>query len=552
MGKESFSPITNTSPKERTPTKKEVDLAHRETPSVIEVGETKEKDEELELIQRQLGMKRVPLSETCKSLFSAFAAKLKNALPSGGARRLGQAFIFAGAQLVASGVDAHGHGRHHQEGHHSHHRAVERTHERQVLPHVEGFSEIGMNDLDVAQLIADSLPPLVNENGRVTEVRYERETLRRDLANLNELSPTDSHVWSVTGSYQRRRNGGAITLYAEAFTEENPALWRHETNFSAAMGTFIHELAHSLRPSLHFIRRARGNHVRISRYSERSLTAQGEGSAADFQRVAWEMQSDYMKTIFLNAPEGAEPLRVRAVNCIALEHPESSRQMIEEDIDDLFQRAPGFDWDAGIAHFRKGLRNLYMQFSQGKIQQKMREIPSELVELLSLPDLLSPSHRLTSMEQLTFDPRLQQNEALQSLYQQYRVTQAEQMERGFARLSATISAVPRLRAAWQETAQAVMRFRSYQLKSRVDLVEHHLPLTGSSDQAMRSELPAILESIPVDMLQVTWSRIPEDRRHEILILLRQESNLILHQGYVPPTIAVEAMRVLDAAPLRAL
>lgn len=582
MPKERALALQTELPKAKKPKLETVVLSHARHEEKIEaeIEKTDEMtDEEFEMIKERLGLgKRRSLSEVGKSLFSSLGKHLKKLLPEGDTSRstqrtgpspkvrLGQAFAFVGLQLIGGAANAQvHHGREqeqpaHQSTHHAHHRerpshqaAHEARQEQREALTVQGFEEIGINSQDLARLIEQSFPNLVHGHRRIADVRYVRETqvIGPEYFNM-EATSEDSGAAYAMATYMPGEQGGSITLRPRAFKEPSIQFWDYDTNFTTAMGTLVHEIGHSMLLSSDFIRRVRGEHIPLNVYTERFLQARTQHRRVDYRGMAVETQPVLLSILYLNAPVGAGTLRDTSINRLQDLYPEVPRRVIEAEVDEFFALDPDFDWDAGIGTFRKGMTDIYQQFARFKIQQRLQSLPPELAELIGFSELSDPAHRLTPMEQLTFDGRLQGDQALQSSYRHFRMMRADEIEAVSLESAMNVPGFSRLRADWQRTLRSIMESRAGQLKSRVDMDEYHLPSIGPSEQEMRAGLPNLLQSIMSDDLRDEWARIPQDKRSQVLNVLRQEANLLLHQGVVPGVIAAEAERVLRSTPLIAM
>jgi hypothetical protein len=545
------------------------DVVHaREKETVRET----EREIDLRVMKTQLGITGPSLSEVGREVLLRFAQRIKTLIPHEEKRvektaaslpdtRLVQALAFVGMQVVAQGAGAQEHGAHQRSGeHHSSHRAAQhqdhaaRESSHEWRPIGLGFELIGINSRELAELITDSFPPFVYGHRQISLIKYVAEEAPQEAQSVDGFVPSSSQVWHETARHEHLNGGGQITLRAEAFRETGGVFYGMETNFTNAMGTLVHEIGHSARTQRFFREQAQNpNHLPISAYSEGFLHVRTMGERVDVDRMGGEMQSDLLKDLYFHAPEGNELLRGWSIDRLAQRHPGVDRGLITRNVDQLFALAPGFDWDAGIGRYRKGVRTLYDQFARAKIDEKLLQIPSALRALLPSSTETRPlSGLLTLAEQLTFDSRLVQNGPLQRHYQQYRAVQADDIHTEAARLNVDVPGFAALHAAWEETLEAMMHFQAYKLKNDVVLLENQMQPSGTSDQARQSELPNTLTSIRAADLSAAWRRIPGDQRAGVLHLLQREADHRLHRGAVPGAIAEEARQVLRTVQLRPL
>ncbi len=512
-------------------------------------------------LAERLGLGRKPLSPTMRLVF--------------------QSLLVAGLQFGgASTAEAQHRHAHHTRSereaeqspsrHHSHHAEANRsTHERAPQLDVHGFEYIGISSDRVRELFLDAWPVFVETHGRIIEIEYINHegsyvaiSTPHTLGPSAQSTPSQNAVSIEDAHYEFRRSGGRIKVFSRSFREVDRTTHQAgNINFQEAMYVIIHEMCHSFtfrmnhEDKQYFQQRMRESHIPFP-YPQRFLTEHGPHQPVDYEAMSGEYVAELLSAIYEHAPTNAEPLRAHVADRLALQYPQVSRDVILQDIDRLFGMAPGFDWEAAIGKFRKGVFELGRQFSEHQVRQLLQHLPQGLID--SLPggtDSFSAGIPLTLGQRFQMDQRLRDNRAVSHEYEQYHAARLDEVTLASTRLQMQVPAFAALKAAWEGLLQQGARLQARYQKNRANMAElapEWLANGGLSDGAMHGQLQGLLQGMQVSQIAELWQQIPEAQHTQVGDLLRQDASVRLHRISVPPAIALHAEPILTAAPAHTL
>ena len=276
---------------------------------------------EVEVIKQQLGLHTSQLSATAEKVFHSFAHQLKLLMPSEGASSFAKALVLAGMHVFATDAGAHDQARahHHARSQHVAHARVsestpvvaERAPSQELV--ASDFERIGISSHDLAELVRDSFPPLVNEHGGVASIRF---TMQDHVLSGEYFHIRNKHRaghWQEAAYYAPSTiagEGGDIVLRAHAFRNITGGPIE---NFPLAMSILVHEIGHSLtmrvEDTRYFEARVRGEHIPFNGYTENFLHARHP----DYVGMAKEYMAELLRFIYVHAPEGERSIRDRAI-----------------------------------------------------------------------------------------------------------------------------------------------------------------------------------------------------------------------------------------------